>query len=312
MVIIIPYFNLTGNARQRKNHILCVKRMMNCGYTVITAEAVLEGAPRSSCDPNVNRNHLHYTWYTGTCIWHKEQLINLAWERYSRENPGAACKLLWLDSGCYLKRGVVQAVERALDGYDTVQCFSHVHSLLPDGRTLDKQGWGRGTHPGWMLRESTNHNNKSGSHGGAWAATAAFFKDIGGLYDRMVMGGGDTVYLMGALRRTIMDPAWPVDTDLYAHEEAYAKRVWSLNPESGYVDGVLHHLWHTTNKLRYVQKRNAILALDIFNPAEDLEPDEGGLYRWTESARQDLREAVASYILSRVPPRDVGAVTSTM
>jgi len=300
MVIIIPYFNFTNSDTLRKNHILCVKRMAKYGYPVITAIARMGEILPSDITFKSIANHYCYCWFTGTFIWHKEQLINMAFERCKQDFPEQSDKLLWIDSGCYLKKGTIDATVEALDTHDTVQCYYNVLSLSYNGKDIDRSGWGSGSNISMLRNCECGVRKFYGSHGGAWAATSEFFTAIDGLYTGMIMGGGDTIYLSGVIGEGIVTDTVEPTTDILGHTAVYKARVAALKPKFKAIPGTLYHMWHTTIAKRNLASRRAILKEGPFNPELDLVREPYALNAWSSHASPIFMLNVSKYIKSRI------------
>ncbi len=120
-----------------------------------------------------------------------------------------------------------------------------------------------------------------------------------GLYDRMILGGGDRIILSAAMG---IDPAEsPYISDhpesLVADARQWCHRISAETKGSlSYTKGSLLHLWHGTFANRRYSKRARLL--DGFDVHKDIRVDGQGAWSWS-SDKPTLHEAIRRYFLLR-------------
>ncbi|MEM9300536.1 MAG: hypothetical protein AAGE01_00410 [Pseudomonadota bacterium] len=255
-------------------------------------------------------------------IWQKERLLNIGFERL----PAQVDYVAWIDcdlifDGDEWIEGTVDAIEQTTGA---VQLFGRVdhlpRDLDPTSATVagcraatpifSRFGVAKTHRLGWhdYLEPGVDHWEQPGSgpenvratRGFAWAARRDVIARCG-LYDANVVGGGDSLIIMGAAGR---------GADLYASggvTAAHAAGIdaWvehasaaGLLPDLGFVDTRAFHLWHGEIANRRYRERHALLVEHGFDPETDLELADNGTWRWRDPASA-LADAVATYFESR-------------
>ena len=121
-----------------------------------------------------------------------------------------------------------------------------------------------------------------------------------GLYDAMIIGGGDLAIVKAAVGQS---------EDLArhyllgaGHRRHYLN--WSqkfhraIAGRIGVVPGTLHHLWHGDLINRQYRPRRSLLAQAEFDPYLDLALDANGSWRWN-SDKPALHQQVKEYFQNR-------------
>ncbi len=138
-------------------------------------------------------------------------------------------------------------------------------------------------------------------YGFAWAAKRETLARCG-LYERNVVGGGDSLKVFAALDR--LDEYWTTRNCTEAHK-AHC-RLWAQKArEAGLFDEIsdieqnAYHLWHGAIANRQYGARHDILTRNDFDPARDLSAEDGDVLRWTKPDSGLAKEVGEFFVLRR-------------
>jgi hypothetical protein len=255
----------------------------------------------------------------GDCMWQKERLLNVG-----IANLPADCDYLaWIDNDIVLERSnwPQQAVS-LLRQAKLCQLYRRVWHLRKDtpedainvsNSTLfhDSEAWARSeglASPAIPLPVGPHvPQRKHFKRGHAWCAVR---EDVArhGLYDRNVIGGGDSMMAFAALG----EAARVVEGVRVApgHAEDYmqwARRFGERFRGLSYVDQEIFHLWHGDLVNRNYSDRHQILRDHGFDPAIDIAVDQGGAWKWN-SAKNVMHAAIADYFRTRAEDGEEPAI----
>jgi hypothetical protein len=247
-------------------------------------------------------------------LWQKERLINLALTHL----PPECEELAWVDCDILFESDAwVEDVSLALKTHPLVQCFTRMRYLPQDARLsapLAEQTYLTRPSLGDRLRQgedvfSSNATSLADAirHGVAWSCAAgaawSMRRDVLasiGLYDAMIVGGGDGALAHAALGE--QDRLTRILRFSPAHAEHYcewASRFRGIAKDGiGVVDGDIYHLWHGSLRDRKYTSRQAILSRFAFDPNADIGVADSGCWRWT-SDKPALHQAVAEFFARR-------------
>ena len=246
----------------------------------------------------------------GAVLWQKERLLNLAMKSVPREVKNVA----WIDCDVVFERqDWMDEAEHLLDAANIVQPFSEVVDLEPDGhlsnlaelsstgRSLvslingdaraqfDSASWGN-------MKASTPRSYVTGI---AWVARKSILEKHG-LYDAMIIGGGDRAMLHA------MYGEFDKETQLHhlnkSQEEHYLK--WAqpyyrdVAGKVGHVSGRVFHLWHGEFINRNYSSRHRLFADFSFEPEADLVVGHNGAWRWARP-RPEMESFLTDYFIGR-------------
>ena len=290
---ITAFFNPARFASKRPNFRLFRESLRPQGLPLLAVELVHDDAPfeldRSDAEILVQRRG-------GAVLWQKERLLNIALEHV----PADCDKVVCLDADVlFLNPNWVADTAALLEQYAFVQPFSLVLHLPSDCMSLADCGESAArAGPGMAYCWSQRGARLRGSPGYAIAARRRLLEDHG-VYDRMIVGGGDLVLLSAAMG---IDPGdLPgVNTspaDLIADAREWSRRLFAATHGSVfYTEGTLLHLWH--GRIRDRRYRERIRLLDSFNVHEDIRLDGQRLWSWSSDKRA-LHEGIRRYFLRR-------------
>ncbi|HUT77814.1 MAG TPA: hypothetical protein VM285_09020 [Polyangia bacterium] len=232
-------------------------------------------------------------------LWQKERALNVLIAHLPPEYDRVA----WVDGDLLFDnpRWVAETAD-ALERYRVVQSFD-------EAIWLDREG---APHKWWHGKESSRAAwAKAAQHvqpvrfgqghpGFAWAARRNVIRDMGGLYDRHILGSGDSVMAIGFY-------GWLDHPYLNGFLGKFGEtgKQWlgrafaAVGGDVGYIPGVVRHLWHGSRDDRRYDDRISRLALAGFDPAEHLEIGPSGLWQWSPTAPPEIRELVETYFAIR-------------
>jgi hypothetical protein len=131
--------------------------------------------------------------------------------------------------------------------------------------------------------------------GGAWIASVAWLRSIGGVYDRNICGGGDATFfeaVTGARTNYVERQTRHLRDDC----QAYVQRVGGASV--AFVPGTVRHLWHGDREHRQYVSRDEILTRHDFDPQRDLTLADSGLYELRDPFGQ-LAGEIRQYFADR-------------
>jgi hypothetical protein len=220
----------------------------------------------------------------------------------------------WIDCDVVFERqDWMDEAERQLETVNIVQPFSEVVDLEPDGhfsnltelrstgRSLvslingdaraqfDSASWGN-------MSASTPRSYVTGI---AWVARRSILEKHG-LYDAMIIGGGDRAMLHAMYGE--FDKEMQLHHLNKSQEEHYLK--WAepyyrnVAGKVGYVPGRVYHLWHGEFINRNYSSRHRLFADFGFEPEADLVVGRNGAWRWARP-RPEMESFLTNYFIGR-------------
>jgi hypothetical protein len=237
-------------------------------------------------------------------MWQKERLLNVGLANL----PAACDSLVWLDCDVVFDNPNWTAeTSELLHRHAVVQPYS-MSVRLPRGETsLNIRA---ANHPSYDRRPSSGYAYTYGQaapltdymsvgHTGfAWAARRTLFDDIG-LYDKMIVGGGDVILACGFYGRPANRFTHLLPLDLVNDQQAWIKAMSArVRGSVTFTRGGLLHLWHGTPRSRRTVSRFRLLTKYSFDPSEDLKLSSQGFFIWAGN-KPGLRKAVARHFWLR-------------
>jgi hypothetical protein len=300
--VITSYFNPSGSRRRLLNY-RQFRRYL--AAPLLTVELSF-GAPPTLAAPDAD---ILLQCRDGDVMWQKERLLN-----HALAHLPAVCKqVAWIDCDLIFDSNdwLAQA-GAALSQALLVQLFTTVRHAPVDadpaalpGREL---GWSQPSvmasvalngDPAAALGSVMNRDPASPSPGMAWAARRELL-EAHGLYDRCIVGGGDTAFACAALGRP--EVAARLHQMNPHQQSAYMAWAQGLVTHVGgqvtCLGGTVHHLWHGDLQHRQSSARHARLAPHDYDPTLDLAPGCDGAWRWARS-NPGLHALVRGYFHER-------------
>lgn len=297
LCVITVFFNPAGFTSLLSNYFIFAEQLKKQGVRLITVECAFNGGPFYIPEgPDVHRLE------SNSIMWQKERLIN-----YGVTKLPDDCKYYsWIDCDVifHSEDWAQQACDK-LETADIIQLFKKVYympknMLKYDGSKVPNlQGviWQWKIHRNWLQRRR-NHELNFSVPGFAWAARRDTFKELGGLYDRNIVGSGDTFFVDCYL------DSWDIHgfaskfndhmkIDLMKWRDAMRIK----EPKLDYIPVDISHLWHGSLKNRkYMDRHDIILNYD-YNPAEDVTLI-NNVYEWS-SDKTGMHDDIRQYFFDR-------------
>lgn len=246
-------------------------------------------------------------------LWQKECLLNIALQALPRECTAVA----WLDADVIFDNpNWPQQTLEALNKHIFVQPFCELLELeqaqsLTDRKDVNAQrrsftqAYSMGEVPQAYFLERGLSQKLGLAPGKAWAGRRAVLERLG-LYDAMILGGGDRAILNAMLGEidAYID-SYHLSAGHATHYRKWAEAFYEqTQAKIGYIEGCLTHLWHGSAHNRHYQKRQTVLMRYNFDPYQDLQRQSNQVWQWA-SHKPELHDYVAQYFENR--KEDTGA-----
>ena len=242
----------------------------------------------------------------GDALWQKERLLNLGISRL----PEDCDKVAWLDADILFDRPD-WAVEtaRLLQEYVVVQPYLERVRLGSGGSPADVEALPVGLNDGEVYYgmaygvaakgyQALDSHRRHGSTGLAWAARRDLL-DKHGLYERELLGGGDTLTARGMFRAARIAKPEHFSPKALEHLRGWAEPFHAdVRGSVAYVAATVFHLWHGSREGRRYGKRRRILVDHDYDPERDVEVGPEQAFCWA-SDKPDLHRAVREYFEGR-------------
>lgn len=288
--VITCYFNPCRYATKRENFDAFMAGMEAVGANVLVVELAF-GDEEFELPAGDGVMHLR----GNGLMWQKERLLNIA----AASLPKECRKIAWLDNDLLFDDPRwLERTSEALDKYMIVQPFSSCLRLGRGETTYDGDGETYEAFAHCFVRgPSVARGAEFGHHGHtgfAWAARRELFEECG-LYDACLTGSGDHLMAHGFVGGLVHTPCL---RRVIGKQREYSLHFWRwavqardiVDGKVGFVPGTLLHLWHgdLVNR-RYGEMNTEFMTFD-FDPDKHLQLDESGLFEWSDSAPQRLRD----------------------
>ena len=288
--VIACHFSPCGYLRPRQNLVKFLDRLAVQGVPVFMAELTYgDDAPfLPECD-----RVLHLRTDPDNLLFHKENLINLA----ERIVPDRFTRLVWMDAECLMQRKTWLAeTSEELDYSAVVQPWKRAILTDRNGketRVINSVGYG------CDLMDPRAQTPGSGSpyHPGfATAARRGLWTQHSGLLE-LPTGCSDTAMATAMLSRLTVPASGSglsaVSAETWAHIAAWSARVhpW-CGGTMGSIPGDVVHLWHGEIDARDYPAQMSLLSSYI--PARHTHHRADGLLEWTDAARAEIPDTIAT------------------
>ena len=300
---VTAYFNPSGADVHRENYDRFRDRLAAQGVPLLTVE--LGFGDRAFDLSGADADRL-LQLRGGGVLWQKERLLNLG----IRALPESCDRVAWLDCDVLFDRSDWAAeTARLLRTYQAVQPFLRRVRLakgqveadpatLPVGLGENQVYYGVAFGVAAKGQRAVRSYRVGGSTGFAWAARRSLLARHG-LYDRLILGGGDH-----AMARAMYGGAAAVNMadfpdPLARHLGAWADRYHAdVRGSVAYADATVFHLWHGSPKARQYATRYGRMVEHGFDPEVDVVAPDGEALTWT-GKNPGLEAAVAEYFAGR-------------
>ena len=133
--------------------------------------------------------------------------------------------------------------------------------------------------------------------GYAWAITKKAYDKIGGIYDKGILGSGDSIMALAFINK-----AESMNNINYSDDYNNSMLEYQLKASKlrlGYVPGVIRHYYHGSKKNRQYTERWKLLMKHNYSPIEHLTYDKQGILIPTETFPFDFKEDIMNYFRER-------------
>ena len=261
--LVTCYFNPCNYARRRQNFQRFLDGLKPYHQHLTVVELAFDDQGHHFANfPN------HIGLRSTTMVWQKEALLNIGIRHATQHYP----KVAWLDGDILFHNpGWYGNISVELEGSNLIQVFRTV-KIHETVRTVKK-----------MKSTLASIGQASPATGFGWAAKSEMFTNNLGLYDHLIVGGGDT--LIYAAAHGSMEHWMQKRTSTYHHarhildwaEQWYAR----IDSSLGWADNEIETFYHGSLKTRRYMNRHDILKESSFDPYEDIEIDSAtGLLEW--------------------------------
>ena len=239
-----------------------------------------------------NKNHLQLK--TDTPIWHKENMVNLAVQKLLPSNYKA---FAWIDADVEFENNswALDTLKILNGSKDVVQLFSHCVDMSAENNNLtifNSFGYSFNKN-----KKYTTSGNDYWHPGYAWAITRKAYEKIGGLYDKGVLGSGDSIMALSFINKCDV-----MNNNEYHKDYNNSMLEYQLKASKlrlGYVPGVIRHHYHGSKKNRQYTERWKLLMKHQFSPIEHLNYDKQGILIPTDLFPSDFKEDIMDYFRER-------------
>ena len=239
-----------------------------------------------------NKNHLQLR--ADTPIWHKENMINLAVKYLLPKNYKA---FAWIDADVEFESSSwAQDTLKILNGYkDIVQLYSHCIDMDQNQNNLNIfNGFG------YSFAKNKKYTSKGIDYwhpGYAWAITRKAYEKLGGLYDKGILGSGDSIIAMSLINKCCYVTNCNYSNDYNNSMLEYQKRACKLR--LGYVPGIIRHHYHGSKLNRRYTERWTILMKYNYSPITDVTYDTKGILITTDFFADEFKNDIMNYFRER-------------
>jgi len=276
IAVCMCYFSSVGYARPRENFMRVKKMLDEAEIPLFTAECIIGNTPQLISEPTILTR-------ANSSLFYKEQLFNML----EKKIPSNYTKLIFMDSDLiFTIPNWVDVISEKLNTYSAVQPFSKAKYLdgsenvffeyISHGKYLDLYGNPPKGHPGFC-----------------WGLNRKFLKEIGGFFDKAIIGSGDSAIA------TIFSPYGYDYKSAFIHDnylrwiENTHKKVRSMS----YLDIDIYHLYHgSINNRKYTDRHTFPDLLRIKKWEDAVFVNEYGMY---ELKNPRINKVLKDYFLSR-------------
>jgi len=239
-----------------------------------------------------NKNHLQIR----TCdpIWHKENMVNLGVKYLLPESWKA---FAWIDADVeFDSNSWALDTLKILNGCkDVVQLFSHCIDMDKDENTLNIFN-----SFGYSFNKTKKYTQRGIDYwhpGYAWAITRKAYEKIGGIYDKGVLGSGDSIMALSFINKTGNMNNVNYSEDYNNSMLEFQKKAKTLR--LGYTPGIIRHYFHGSKINRKYTERWQILIRQQYSPIQHLTYDSFGILIPTEQFSEEFKNDILNYFKER-------------
>ena len=239
-----------------------------------------------------NKNHLQIR----TCdpIWHKENMVNLG-VKYLLPKSWKA--FAWIDADVeFDSNSWALDTLKILNGCkDVVQLFSHCIDMDKNENTLNIFN-----SFGYSFNKNKKYTQRGIDYwhpGYAWAITRKAYEKIGGIYDKGVLGSGDSIMALSFINKSGNMNNVNYSEDYNNGMLEFQKKAKTLR--LGYTPGIIRHYFHGSKINRQYTERWQILIRHQYSPIHHLTYDSFGILIPTEQFSAEFKNDILDYFKER-------------
>jgi hypothetical protein len=239
-----------------------------------------------------NKNHLQIR----TCdpIWHKENMVNLG-VKYLLPKSWKA--FAWIDADVeFDSNSWALDTLKILNGCkDVVQLFSHCIDMDKNENTLNIFN-----SFGYSFNKNKKYTQRGIDYwhpGYAWAITRKAYEKIGGIYDKGVLGSGDSIMALSFINKSGNMNNVNYSEDYNNSMLEFQKKAKTLR--LGYTPGIIRHYFHGSKINRQYTERWQILIRHQYSPIHHLTYDSFGILIPTEQFSEEFKNDILDYFKER-------------
>ena len=242
---------------------------------------------------NKNSKH-HLQLKTEVPLWHKENMINLGVKHLLPKNYKA---FAWIDADVEFDSSTwALDTLKILNGHkDIVQLFSHCVDMDQEKNNLNIFN-----SFGYCFEKQKNYTTKGTDYwhpGYAWAITRKAYEKINGLYDKAILGSGDSIIAMSLINKCNSINNVNYHKDYNNSMLTYQKLASKLR--LGYTPGIIRHYYHGSKINRKYTERWKILMKFNFSPLTHITYDSSGIIIPTSTFSKEFKDEIYNYFKER-------------
>jgi hypothetical protein len=239
-----------------------------------------------------NKQHLQLR--TQVPLWHKENMINLGVKYLLPKDYKA---FAWIDADVeFDSSSWALDTLKILNGYkDIVQLFSHCIDMDQYKNNLNIFN-----SFGYCFEKQKLYTTKGTDYwhpGYAWAITRKAYEKINGLYDKGILGSGDSIIAMSLINKCSSINNVNYSKDYNNSMLEYQKLASKLR--LGYTPGIIRHYYHGSKINRKYTERWKILMNYKFSPLTHITYDSSGIIIPTNFFSQEFKDEILNYFKER-------------
>ena len=242
-----------------------------------------------------NKNNKHHLQIkTEVPLWHKENMINLGVKYLLPKDYKA---FAWIDADVEFDSSTwALDTLKILNGYrDIVQIFSHCIDMDQEKNNLNVFN-----SFGYCFEKQKKYTTKGTDYwhpGYAWAITRKAYEKINGIYDKGILGSGDSIIAMALINKCNLINNVDYSKDYNNSMLEYQKLASKLR--LGYIPGIIRHYYHGSKINRKYTERWKILMKYNYSPSTHITYDSSGIIIPTKSFSKDFKDEILNYFKER-------------
>ena len=290
--VIMVVSNPCNYHRRIQLAIAFIKRMRQTPHTILYIVEMTYGDQKHVLTNENDPHHLQLR--TDVPLWHKENMVNLGVEKLLPPDWRA---FAWIDADIEFDNCMwADQCLRILNGFkDVVQLFT-VAMDLDANETVLRFFIGFGYSHALQKKYEAKGINYWHS-GYAWAMNRKAYNQLGGLYERSILGSGDYNIAMSLINMgeyTISKEA----SESYINDiKEYATRAIKL--KVGYVPGAIRHHYHGNKLNRQYIQRWQVLIKHKYDPKTHVLRNKDGILVPSCVFPKEMQADIMTYFMER-------------